>query len=181
MSVPRGRLVVLSGPSGVGKTTVGRALLKALPGLAPSVSATTRKPRPGEQDGRDYCFVDEAAFQAGDFLEQAQVHGNRYGTPRAPVEALRKEGKDVLLVIDVQGARQVRAKIPEAILIFLEPPGWEELARRLKGRGTESPEALERRLEDARTELAEAGRYDHRVVNDRLEEAVGRIRKILER
>ncbi len=179
-----GRLVVLSGPSGVGKTTVGQALLDADPRLARSVSVTTRNPRPGEEDGRDYHFVTESAFEArlkeGAFLEHAQVHGNRYGTLKEPIQRLLAEGRDVLLVIDVQGARQVQEKASEALFIFLKPPSGAELENRLSRRGTEDRRSLARRLEAARAELAESARYDHVVVNDRLEETVRGIRALLE-
>jgi guanylate kinase len=178
-----GRLVVLSGPSGVGKTTVGEALLKGSRRLRRSVSVTTRPRRAGEHDGRDYHFVTEARFRSwlrrGEFLEHARVHRRRYGTLRGPTEVALRKGRDVLLVIDVQGSRQIRRKAPGAVTLFLLPPGWGVLEARLRGRGTEDPETLRTRLATARRELREQGRYDHVLVNDRLEDTVRAIRWIL--
>ena len=179
----RGRLIVLSGPSGVGKTTVAKALLKGSRALVRSISATTRSPRPGERQGRDYHFLSEAAFAAKlkrrAFLEHARVHGRRYGTLRGPVEAARARGRDVLLVIDVQGARQVRRVAPDAVFLFLAPPGFQVLKARLARRGTEDPRTLRRRLATARRELKERHRYDHVLVNDRLIETLRQARAIL--
>lgn len=180
----RGRLVVVSGPSGVGKGTVVRAALERRPDLALSTSYTTRPPRPAEADGVHYRFVDGAAFdrlvEEGAFLEWAEVFGHRYGTPAGEVERLRAEGRDVLLEVDVQGARSVRERAPDALLIFLHPPSEEELARRLQARGTETGEALERRLAEARVEMAQADRFDHVVVNDRVDRAVGELLAIID-
>ena len=179
----RGRLVVLSGPSGVGKTTVGQAILKGRISLVRSVSATTRPRRRREREGRDYRFLTPAAFEAlrrrGGFLEHAVVHGHRYGTPRARVEKALSGGLDVLLVIDVQGARQVRLSFPDALFLFLAPPSLAALKARLSGRRTEDREALKRRLSDARKELAEASRYDLVLVNDRLADTVRAVRAAL--
>ena len=179
----RGRLVVLSGPSGVGKTTVGQAILRGRRSLVRSVSATTRPRRRRERDGRDYRFLTPAAFEAlrrrKGFLEHAVVHGFRYGTPRAPVERALAKGLDVLLVIDVQGARQVRRSFPDALFLFLAPPSIAALKARLAGRRTEDREALRRRLADARREMRERKRYDHVLVNDRLSETVRSVRALL--
>lgn len=167
----RGRLFVLSGPSGVGKSTMLGGLKAALPDLWYSVSATTRSPRPGEQDGVQYFFVDRAEFERwieqDRLLEHAEFAGNRYGTPRDEVEARLAAGQDVLLEIEVQGARQVRASAlgDEAILVFLAPPSFEELARRLVGRGTEPQDVIDARLAAARDELAAEPEFDHTVVN----------------
>jgi len=147
-------------------------------------SRTTREPRPGDGDGKSYEHVTEDEFEAlrlgGRLLEWAEVHGALYGTPREDVERLLSEGRDVLLEIDVQGAQQVKELVPGAISIFLEPPSWEVLEARLRGRGTEGPEATRRRLETARRELEEAPRFDHRVVNHDLETAVEEVDRILE-
>jgi len=179
-----GHLYVLSGPSGVGKGTLVRELRRRRPDLEVSVSATTRARRPGEVDGTDYLFLDEGAFDelvAGNgFLEWAAYAGNRYGTPKAPVVKALESGADVVLEIEVQGARQVRARMPEAILILVVPPSFEVLAERLAGRGTETPDIAAARLEVARRELAEADMFDHLVVNDRVEDAVTALLRILE-
>ncbi len=168
----------------MGKGTVVRALLAARPDLVFSISATTRAPRPGERDGVHYRFVSDEAFdrmiEADGFLEWAEIFGHRSGTPVAAVEASREAGRDVLLEVDVQGARSVRERVPEAVLIFLQPPSEAELARRLRARGTEANEALERRLAAAREEMAEAERFDHVIVNDLVEEAVREVLAIID-
>ncbi|HEU4513964.1 MAG TPA: guanylate kinase [Nocardioidaceae bacterium] len=165
-----GRLVVLAGPTAVGKGTVAAEIRKNHPEIWISVSATTRRPRPGEVHGRHYWFVSEEEFDelvaTGQLLEWAVVHkGARYGTPRKPVEEALAAGRPALLEIDLQGARQVRQSMPEALFVFLSPPSWEELVRRLVGRGTETPEERERRLETAREELAAEEEFDVTVVN----------------
>lgn len=184
MSPPaRGRLIVLSGPSGVGKDTVLRALFQLDPHLRYSVSYTTRPPRPDEVDGVSYSFVDEPAFQrmidAGELLEWARVHGNLMGTSLRRVEESLDRGEDLVLKIDVQGAAQVRGRAPEAVFIFLMPPSREELRERLRARGSENAESLARRDLDAESELAEAERYDHQVVNDQVERAAREILDIV--
>lgn len=171
-----GRLVVISGPSGVGKGTVLRRVLERLPSAIPSVSVTTREPRPGEVDGVHYHFVDEAGFDAlidrDELLEWARYTGSRYGTPAGPVAEARGAGNDVLLEIEVQGALQVRDAAPDAILIFLVPPSFDELERRLIGRGTEDAEAVARRLETARQELEQRSAFDHVIENADLDTCV---------
>ena len=161
-----------------------RRLLDTRPDLAFSVSLTTREPRPDEVEGRDYHFVSDAEFarviEGEGFLEWAEVFGERYGTPAEPVRAARAAGRDVLLELDVQGARAVRERVPDAILIFLQPPSEEELARRLRARGTEEGPALERRLAEARQEMAEAAWFDHVVVNDRVDEAAAEVLAIMD-
>jgi guanylate kinase len=160
---------VLSGPSGVGKSTVLARIREDYPQLWPSVSVTTRRPRPGEVDGREYFFVDDQEFDrmiaAGELLEWARFVGHRHGTPRAPVEEKLAAGTPVLLEIDLAGARQVRAAVPDALLVFLAPPSWDELVRRLNGRGTEAPEVIARRLEEARVEMAAEREFDVTLVN----------------
>lgn len=184
-AVRPGFLVVISGPSGVGKTTVCDRLLAVETGLGLSISTTTRAPRPGEVSGRDYYFVSEEEFrrqaEAGQFLESAQVHGDLYGTQLPPLQERLRRGEDVVLNIDVQGAAQIRASGLEAELIFLDPPSHAELERRLRARRTDSPEVVERRLANAVKELAHAALYDHRVVNDHVDRAVDRIKEIIAR
>lgn len=163
------RLTVLSGPSGVGKSTVVAELNRTCPGIWISVSVTTRRPRPGEVDGREYHFVDDSEFDRlvadGALLEWAQFAGNRYGTPREPLNAKLEAGIACLLEIDLAGARQVKRAVPDARLVFLAPPSWDELVRRLTGRGTESAEVMDRRLAVARDELAAAGEFEVTLVN----------------
>ncbi|MEV6066441.1 guanylate kinase [Nocardia sp. NPDC052001] len=168
----KGRLVVLVGPSAVGKSTVVRCVRERLPELVFSVSATTRAPRPGEVDGRDYRFVSredfDAMITADELLEWADIHGGlqRSGTPAAPVRAALATGHPVLIEVDLEGARSIRKAMPEATLVFLAPPSWEELVSRLTSRGTESPEVIERRLLTAKTELAACDEFDIVIVND---------------
>jgi guanylate kinase len=182
----KGPLIILSGPSGSGKTTVLRRLLdeKGLP-LHVSVSVTTRPPRPGEVDGVDYHFWTRERFEEarrqGAFLEWAEVHGNLYGTLKREVEGPRKQGKAVILVIDVQGAEQVRRQCPESVLVFLRTSTWEEYERRLRGRGTEDEATIARRLATARRELERAGEYPHVIVNDDVAVAVAQMRDLIAR
>lgn len=174
------RLVVLAGPTAVGKGTVAGYIRDHYPEVKLSVSATTRAPRPGEVDGEHYFFVDDAEFdrliETGELLEWATVHNaSRYGTPRGPVEQAIAAGDSVLLEIDIQGARSVRRAMPEATLVFLQPPSWDELVRRLVGRGTEGPAEQQRRLETAKVELASADEFDHQVVNHEVSEAAQKV------
>ena len=181
-----GKLVVISGPSGVGKTTLLRRLLAALPRLVPSVSATTRPPRAGERDGVDYHFLSTEEFErrrdAGEFLEFCRVYGRQhwYGTLVEEVAPRLAAGRWVVLEIDVEGTLNILERYPEAITIFVEPSHPDQLLHRLQGRGTESPEAMARRLEVARRELLEAHRYRHRVVNDDVDTALEAIRRVLD-
>ncbi|MGR6741440.1 MULTISPECIES: guanylate kinase [Microbacterium] len=176
----RSRLLVLAGPTAVGKGTVAAHIRDNHPEILLSVSATTRAPRPGEVDGEHYYFVDDAEFDRlvaeGELLEWATVHNrHRYGTPKAPIEAALAEGRTVLLEIDLQGARQVRAAAPDATLVFLLPPSWDELVDRLVGRGTEDAEERARRLRTARVELASQNEFDYRVVNDTVARAADEV------
>ena len=182
-----GRVIVLSGPSAVGKTTVVRCLRERIPNLYFSVSATTRAPRPGEVDGVDYHFVSPARFQQlieqGALLEWAEIHRglHRSGTLAQPVRDATAAGLPVLIEVDLAGARAVKKAMPEAITVFLAPPSWEDLQSRLVGRGTESPEVIRRRLDTARTELAAQGDFDEVVVNSRLESACAELVSLLVR
>ncbi len=178
-----GKLFVLTAPSGAGKTTLAHALRAADPALHFSVSFTTRAPRAGEQDGRDYCFVDRARFEAmiaaDELLEHAQVFGNYYGTGRGQVEGQTRAGRHVLLDIDWQGARQVRAHMPESVLIFILPPSLAELERRLRGRGTDAEDVIRRRLAEARDDMGHWPEFDFVVVNDQVDAALGALRAII--
>ncbi|RLS28590.1 MAG: guanylate kinase [Planctomycetota bacterium] len=180
-----GSVVVISGPSGVGKTTILRRLLSDLPQLIPSISATTRPPRTGERDGIDYHFLSPTEFDhrrnAGEFLECCRVYGRQhwYGTLTAEVAPRLAAGEWVVLEIDVEGTLSILRRYPDAVTIFVEPSDPDQLEQRLLGRGTESPEAMARRLEVAHRELGEAHRYRHRVVNDDVGSAVAAIKRIL--
>jgi guanylate kinase len=171
--MPHGKLVVLSGPSAVGKGTIAKHIVSSFPNFFLSVSATTREPRPGEIDGESYVFVSAEKFrsmaESGELLEWASVHGsNLYGTPRQPVLDALAKGHNVLLEIDVQGAFQVRESFSEAILIFVSPPAFEDLEARMSTRGTESAMDRATRLETARVEINEASRFDFEVINDQV-------------
>ncbi len=174
MTLP-GRLTVLSGPSGVGKGSLVTVVRRRHPHVWLSVSATTRQPRPGEVDGEHYRFLTHQAFsglaEKGELLEHAAYAGNTYGTPRGPVLQQLAAGRPALLEIELQGARQVREAMPEAHLVFLKPPSWDELVRRLTGRGTEDPERVQHRLVLARQEMAAESEFDETIVNDDLERA----------
>lgn len=179
----RGCLLVLSAPSGAGKTTLVKALLARDPGLRFSISYTTRSPRPGETNGKDYCFVDRAQFRQmvdkGEFLEHAEVFGNCYGTSRAQVESLRTDGHDVLLEIDWQGAQQIRANAPDCKTVFILPPSIAELERRLRSRATDSEDVIRRRLGQALDDMSHWAEFGFIVVNERLDEAVDGLIAIL--
>lgn len=177
--------MVLVGPSAVGKSTVVERVRQLIPNLYFSVSATTRAPRPGEVDGRDYHFVSAAEFDrmiaADELLEWADIHGGlqRSGTPAAPVVAALARGLPVLVEVDLAGARNVRAKLPEAITVFLAPPSWDDLVSRLTGRGTETPDAIARRLQTARTEMAARDEFDHVLVNDEVDQVASELVSLL--
>lgn len=180
----RGVLFVLSSPSGAGKTTISRKLLAADPTIALSVSATTRPMRPGEVDGRDYHFVDVPRFKDmvadGEFLEWAHVFGHRYGTPRAPVDAMLADGKDVLFDIDWQGAQQLYQEAgPDVVRVFILPPTMEELERRLRARGTDSDAVITARMERAANEISHWDGYDYVLINDDVERCFGEVQAIL--
>jgi len=179
----RGLLIVVSGASGTGKGTVCKRILDKTPELAYSVSATTREPRAGEVDGREYYFMTRDEFTAriaeGMFLEFAEVYGNFYGTPLNKITERINRGEDILLEIDVQGALNVKRKLPEAVTIFLLPPSLDELKRRIEGRGTETADSLQRRLANAVAEIQIGREYGYVVVNDSVERAVAKIKAIV--
>ncbi|KSW18492.1 guanylate kinase [Cellulomonas sp. B6] len=184
MTTQQARLTVLAGPTAVGKGTVSADIRARYPQVWLSVSMTTRAPRPGEVDGLHYHFVSPERFdemaERGELLEWAVVHGrNRYGTPRGPVDERLAAGEPALLEIDLQGARQVRESMPDARFVFLAPPSWDELVRRLVGRGTEDEEERERRLASARVELAAESEFDHVVVNDDVHRATDEIVRLM--
>ena len=179
------RVFVITGPSGVGKGTLIRTLLERIPELELSVSATTRAPRPGEEDGVAYHFLDDDEFarrvEAGDFVEHACYSGRRYGTLRSELERRTADGSPVVLEIEVQGARQIAESMPEAVRIFIAPPSEEALRTRLIGRGTDDPEQVEARLATAREELRAQREFPHVIVNDRLEDAVAALEALVRR
>jgi len=179
----KGKLFVITAPSGAGKTTMRNYLLEKHPDLYFSVSATTRKPRQGEIIHKDYHFMSQKEYNEhlknNNFLEHAEVFGNCYGTLKQPIVERLEKGINVLLDVDTKGARQVKEKIPEAVLIFIEPPSMEELERRLRSRGTESEEVIQKRLHEASYEMAQKDFFDYRVVNDKLEDAQKEIDNIL--
>lgn len=186
MGSAHGNLYVVSGPAGVGKGTIVAEVRKRIPNVGFSVSCTTRAPRPGlDEEGKTYYFLSEADFlkhvNEGDFLEYASVHGHYYGTRKDIVQKTLDSGQDIILEIDVQGAFAVKEKMPEALLIFIKPPSFEELAKRLKGRASESETEQQLRLSNAQKELACADRYDYAIINDRLEDAVSDFIKIMEK
>jgi len=180
----RGHLYVIAAQSGAGKTSLMRALLERRPAVAFSVSCTTRAARPHEQDGRDYHFIDRAEFErlikAGEFIEHADVFGNLYGTRKSIVDAALAEGRDLILEIDWQGARQVRKRLPEAVQIFILPPSWAELEARLRKRATDSPEAIARRLAESIGEMSHWREFDFVIVNGDFDEALAELEAIFD-
>lgn len=182
--IARGHLFVISGPSGVGKGTLRKALFRIMSDLEYSISCTTRLPRNGEREGSDYRFIGREHFQRlageGKFLEWAEVHGNLYGTLKEDVENALSRGKDMVLEIDVQGALRVKEVMPEAVLIFIMPPTQKDLEERLRGRGTEKDEELRLRLEDARVEMCLSANYDHSIMNDDLERALIELKSVIQ-
>lgn len=178
-----GKLIVLTGPSGVGKGTLMRSLLQRHPELYYSVSATTRAPRPGEVDGKNYYFISRSKFEQlvaqGEFLEWAEFAGNYYGTPREAVFSQVQSGKLVVLEIELEGARQIRASFPQALSLFILPPSFEELERRIRGRGQDSEEAIARRLQRAKEEIQAADEFDIQIINDDFETALAAIETAL--
>jgi guanylate kinase len=176
-------VIVITGPSGVGKGTLIRGLLQRVPELELSVSATTRSPRPGEANGSDYHFLSPDEFdhrvRAGDFVEHASYSGASYGTLRSELERRLRDGVPIVLEIEVQGARQVREAMPEALAVFIAPPSREALRTRLVGRGTDAPEQIERRMETAERELEAQPEFAHVVVNDRLEDATAELERVV--
>ena len=179
----KGRLFVITAPSGAGKSSLIQALLKQDPSLKLSTSYTTRPPRPGEQNGREYHFVEDGEFLAmrsrGEFLESAQVHGNRYGTAQRVIDEALRRGHDLLLEIDWQGARQVRKLHPDCVGIFILPPSFEELERRMRTRGQDSDEVIQRRLANARDELTHVDEFKYRIINKDFEAAKGELSEII--
>jgi len=179
-----GSLFVVAAPSGAGKTSLVAAMLRERPGVELSVSATTRAPRPGEREGVDYVFIDAAEFErrreAGEFLEWARVHGNCYGTSRAWIESRMAAGADIVLEIDWQGAAQVKRLFPEAIGVFIAPPSIEELRARLERRGQDAPDVIERRVAAAKSELAQAGRFEYVIINQDFGEALAQLLSIVD-
>ncbi len=179
-----GKLFIISGPSGAGKSSLCTALLQACPNLQLSISCTTRKPRPGEEDGREYHFLDTQTFEqqqkAGKFLESALVHGNYYGTRQSDVEQLLKQGKDVLLEIDWQGAKQVAEKIPSAVRIFILPPSIEALKARLISRGQDDAQVIEKRIAAAEDEMSHAHEAHHQIVNDDFNPALSQLVQLVQ-
>jgi len=178
-----GNLFIVTAPSGAGKTSLVRKLLQSDPHVKLSISYTTRPPRPGEQDGVDYHFVDKAEFErmleASEFLESAEVHGSYYGTSQRWVQGVLQEGEDLLLEIDWQGAEQVRSLFPYAVSIFILPPSQEELSRRLHGRGQDSAEVIARRLANAREEISHVAEFDYVIINDHFDEALRDLQAIV--
>ncbi|HOB67093.1 guanylate kinase [Ottowia sp.] len=178
-----GNLFVVAAPSGSGKSSLVKALMELDAGVAPSISHTTRAPRGQEKDGREYFFIEPAQFDAmvaaGDFLEWALVHGNRYGTSRRAIEQRIDAGGDVVLEIDWQGALQIKRLFPEAVLVFVLPPSWEELRARLTRRGEDAPDVIELRLANAREELAQAGHFDYVIINEIFERALFDLKAIV--
>lgn len=179
----KGLVIVLSAPSGCGKGTILREILDQNEQIRLSVSATTRSPRPGEEDGKDYFFLDRKEFEEmiknGEMLEHAEYAGNLYGTPKGPVDAWSEDGIDVILEIEVQGGSQVKEKLPDCVSIFILPPSFAELNRRLHKRGTETEEVIQRRLALAKAEMEHAEDYDYIVVNNDLKDAVEDVKRII--